>query len=129
MATRVAQARDVALNVMEWRGWTINTDESAITVLASDSGIMFLQNYASATTYTLPAVAEGKGKMFMFCNINTATSTLVTSTTALIKGTYTGGAAKTTITSAAVGESVTIVGDGAYWYTIAGFAATPWTTA
>ncbi len=129
MTARVPQARDVALSEMNFRGFSINTDETAITLVASDSGIMFIQNYASATTYTLPAVAEGAGKMFRFCNINTATSTLVTSTTALIKGTYTGGAAKTTITSAGVGDSVTIVGDGTYWYTIAGFAATPWTTA
>jgi len=129
MTARVPGARDVALNEMNFRGFVINTEETAITVDASDAGIIFLQNYASATTYTLPTVTLGAGKMFMFCNINTATSTLITSTTALIKGSYTGGAAKTTLTSGGVGDFCIIVGDGTYWYAIAGFTGTPWTTA
>ena len=130
MAVRVPQARDVALNEMNFRGFTINTAETAITVDASDSGIIFLQNYATATTYTLPAVGLGAGKMFKFVCINTATKTLVTTSdaTALIKGTYTAGAAKTTITSGAIGDSVTIVGDGTYWYVLEGFKGA-WTTA
>ena len=114
---------------MNFRGISINTAETAITLVPSDSGIMFLQNNASATTYTLPTVTDCAGKMFMFCNINTATSTLVTSTTALIKGTFTVGVAKTTITSAGVGDFCIIVGDGTYFYTVAGWAGTPWTTA
>ena len=130
MTARVPGARDVALNVMDWRGFVINTAETAITVDASDSGIIFMQNYAAATTYTLPTVTLGAGKMFMFVNLNTAAYTLVTTSdaTALIKGTYTAGAAKTTITSGAMGDSVTIVGDGTYWYVMAGFKGA-WTTA
>ena len=128
MTARVPGARDVALNEMNWRGLSINTAETAITLVASDSGIIFLQNYAIACTYTLPDVATGAGKMFMIVNVNTATSTVITSTTALIKGTYTAGAAKTTITSGAMGDSVVIVGDGSYWYTMAGFKGA-WTTA
>ncbi len=127
MATRVAQARDVALNVMEFRGFTINTDETAITVLASDSGIMFLQNFASECTYTLPAVADGAGKMFMFCNTNTTASTVITSTTSLIKGCVTAGATATVLTSGEIGNFLWIVGDGSYWYVIAGFPGTVWT--
>jgi len=127
MATRVANARDVALNEMNFRGFTINTDETAITVLASDSGIIFIQNYASACTYTLPSVSEGAGKMFKFVNLNTAASTVITSTTALIKGAVTAGAACTVLTSAALGNSMTIVGDGTYWYIIDGVPGTAWT--
>ncbi|KKL50755.1 hypothetical protein LCGC14_2302300 [marine sediment metagenome] len=125
MTARVPQARDVALNEMNFRGLAINTDETAITLVASDSGIMFLQNYASATTYTLPAVATGAGKMFMFLNANTAASTVITSTTALIIGTTTAGAAKTTLTSIAVGDWGIIVGDGTNWFWFA--SPTVWT--
>jgi len=125
MTARVPQARDVALNEMNFRGLAINTDETAITLVASDSGIMFLQNYASATTYTLPDVATGAGKMFMFLNANTAASTVITSTTALIIGTTTAGAAKTTLTSIAVGDWGIIVGDGTNWFWFA--SPTVWT--
>ena len=128
MATRVAGARDVALNEMNFRGFVINTAETAITVDASDSGIMFLQNYATACTYTLPTVTLGAGKMFMFVNVNTATSTVITATTALIKGTYTAGAAKTSLTSKVVGDTVMIIGDGTYWYAI-DYSTTGWTLA
>ena len=111
-------ARTVPLSEMNWRGLHINTDTSAYTLVASDSGVIFIQNYASATTYTLPAVGTGAGKVFMFVNANTATSTVITSTTALIVGTTTAGAAKTTLTSVAVGDSAIIVGDGTNWFWI-----------
>ncbi len=120
MATRVAQARDVALNEMNFRGVSINTAETAITLFSSDSGIIFIQNYASATTYTLPTVTDCAGKMFLFLNSNTNTSTVITSTTSLIKGKHTSGATSTVLTSAAIGDFLIIVGDGTYFYTIAG---------
>ena len=128
MADRVPGARDVALNVMDWRGFVINTAETAVTLVASDSGIIFVQNYATACTYTLPDVTTGAGKMFMIVNLNTATSTVITTSdaTALIKGTYTAGAAKTTLTSVAVGDAAIIIGDGSYWYFI-NLSATGWT--
>jgi len=127
MTARVPGARDVALNEMNFRGFVINTAETAITLVASDSGIMFLQNYATACTYTLPDVATGAGKMFMFSNINTAARTVVTSTTALIKGCSTAGAACTTLTDGSMGNFLIIVGDGTYWYVVAGFSGTVWT--
>jgi len=122
----MAVSRTVALSEMNWRGLHVNTDTSAYTLEAADSGIIFIQNYATATTYTLPAVALGKGKMFMFLNANTATSTVITSTTALIIGTTTAGAAKTTLTSVAVGDAAIIVGDGTNWFFIS-MNATAWT--
>ena len=130
MTARVAQARDVALSEMNFRGFVINTEETAITVDASDSGIIFMQNYATEATYTLPDVTLGTGKMFKFVCINTATKTVITTSdaSALIKGTYTVGVAKTTITSGSIGDSVTIVGDGTYWYVVEGFVG-GWTTA
>ena len=117
--------RTVALNEMNWRGLAINTDDASHTLVASDSGIIFINNFATATTYTLPAVATGAGKMFMFINANTATSTVITSTTALIIGTTTAGVAKTTLTSVAVGDWGIIMGDGTNWFWFA--SPTVWT--
>lgn len=125
MAARVAQARDVALSEMNFRGLAINTDETAITLVPSDSGIMFLQNNASATTYTLPTVTDCAGKMFMFLNANTAASTVIEAGSALIVGTTTAGAAKQTLTSIAVGDWGIIVGDGTNWFWFA--SPTVWT--
>ena len=127
MATRVPQARDVALNETNFRGVSINTEEAAITLVPSDSGIMFLQKQATETTYTLPAVGDCAGKMFIICNMNTANKTVITSTTALIKGCVTAGAACTTLTSGTMGDFMILVGDGSYFYAVAGFADTPWT--
>ena len=120
MATRVAQARDVALNEMNFRGISVNTAEAAITLVPSDSGIIFIQHYASATTYTLPAVADCAGKMFLFINANTNTSTVVYSVASDIVGKHTSGAVSQTLTSAAIGDFLILVGDGTYFYTIAG---------
>ena len=125
MATRVAGARDVALSEMNFRGFVINTAETAITLVSSDAGIIFIQNNSAATTYTLPTVTDCEGKMFIFLNSNTATSTVITSTTSLIKGKQTAGATSTVLTSAALGDFLIIVGDGTYFYTIAG--ASHWT--
>ena len=125
MATRVAQARDVALNEMNFRGISINTAETAITILSSDSGIIFIQHNASTTTYTLPAVADCAGKMFLFHNANGATATVVYSVAADIIGKHTSGAVTQTLTSAAIGDSLTLVGDGTNFYAVEG--ANDWT--
>ena len=127
MATRVAQARDVALNEMNFRGVSINTAETAITLVPSDSGIIFIQHYASATTYTLPAVADCAGKMFFFANTNTTASTVVQSVAADILGVETAGAANTVLTSAEIGNFMWIVSNGTNFYVIAGFPGTVWT--
>ncbi len=119
-------ARTLPLNEMNFRGLHVNTDTTAYTLVASDSGVIFIQNFASATTYTLPSVSTGAGKMFMFLNANTATSTVITSTTALIVGTTTAGAAKTTLTSVAVGDAAMVYGDGTNWFWV-NLAIAAWT--
>lgn len=60
--------RDIALTDLPLRGISINpaTADGSVTVVASDSGVVFVNKYAGTTTYTLPAVAAGKGKIFWF---------------------------------------------------------------
>jgi hypothetical protein len=67
--------RDVALNELPIRGAVINASTSttnAFTLVASDSGCIFINKDATATTYTLPAVADAAGKWFWFYNVGAA---------------------------------------------------------
>ena len=57
--------RDVALSEMNLRGVIVNTDGDT-TLYASDSGIIYVSTYVGNTEYTLPAVADCKGKMYWF---------------------------------------------------------------
>ncbi len=57
--------RDVALSEMNLRGIIVQTTASR-TLEPSDSGIMFVSTYVGNVEYTLPAVADGKGKIFLF---------------------------------------------------------------
>lgn len=59
--------RTVALNELNLRGTIVNTTSSA-TLYPSDSGITFINTYSGSVEYTLPAVADAKGKMFLFVN-------------------------------------------------------------
>lgn len=117
MAERVAGARDMALNEMNFRGISINTAETAITLVPSDSGIMFVNIYdpsETMVTYTLPAVADGKGKMFIFLNAsNGGTSTVFNAPTACIKGR---GTPRIAFRTQNRGEWAIVVGDGTYYY-------------
>lgn len=64
--------RDVALTNLEVRGAVINASTSttnAFTLVPSDSGMLFINKDATATTYTLPAVADSAGKWFWFYNV------------------------------------------------------------
>ena len=61
--------RDVALTDLPIRGISINSaadGAAAVTIVPSDSGVIFVNRYAATTTYTLPAVADTKGKWFWF---------------------------------------------------------------
>ena len=108
--------RSPALSEMNFRGLSINSSETAITVTADDSGVVFLNDNSSATTYTLPSVSLGAGKFFVFVNCDTAAATVITSTTALIKGVN--ASAKTTLTSAAIGNFAIVFGDGTNWFLV-----------
>lgn len=75
--------RDVALNELPIRGISINADTTdnvvEIQVVPSDSGVIFINKEVEGTvTYTLPSVAEGKGKWFWFFNGQTSAAIVVT---------------------------------------------------
>ncbi len=109
--------RDVALNELPLRGISINAETSdntvAITVVPSDSGIIFINKETSGTvTYTLPAVALGKGKMFWFYE-GTAKQLDIYCATSSIIGDATG---QTATGTAVLGTCAMVVGDGTYYY-------------
>lgn len=60
--------RDVAWSELNLRGIVVNSAAGPVTVYPSDSGIMFVNTYADDIEYNLPAVADSKGKMFLFIN-------------------------------------------------------------
>jgi hypothetical protein len=55
------------------------TNEAATTIVPADSGIIFANKYAGAHTYTIPAVAAAKGKVFWFFNADAAGTIVITS--------------------------------------------------
>ncbi len=117
-------ARDVALNELNLRGISINPvaasgGSGAVTVVPSDSGIIFINKYVTGTTtYTLPAVADCAGKWFHFYNAQTSYALIIDLNTAdtdvLIGNDITNGDSVTT--AAETGETFWIVGDGSYFY-------------
>ncbi len=115
--------RDVALNELPMRGISINADASgvnAFTLIPSDSGIIFINNEdaTSATTYTLPEVADCEGKWFWFYNGQTTQTIVITAPTAS-EGTMVckGQAAYDSMTSdAVIGSFGLVFGDGDFYY-------------
>ncbi len=113
-------ARDVALNSLPFRGISINAESAsnvvAITVIPSDSGILFINKEESGTvTYTLPAVADGKGKIFWFYEgYNVAIKVKIL--TANIVGDATN---KVASGDGTLGTCCFVVGDGSYYYLFA----------
>jgi len=115
--------RDVALTELPIRGISINdatTGSAAVTVVASDSGVIFWNQYASATTYTLPTAALGKGKWFWFFNQGAGGMVISDGEVDTIVGLN--GAAFDTLTfstgSAMIGAACLAISDGTYWAVI-----------
>jgi len=111
--------RDVALSELPIRGISINpsTASGAVTVVASDSGTIFINKYAGTTTYTLPSVATGAGKMFWFFGaiandvvVYGPAATTVYGPAALGR-TFTG--------TGAIGICCMVIGDGTSYYAFA----------
>jgi hypothetical protein len=79
MATRVL------FDIPVMRGTDVLTNPAAgaaVTVVGADSGKVFASTNTDLTTYTLPAVALGKGKMWWFFLTNTTGTMAVASTAA-----------------------------------------------
>jgi invasion protein IalB len=112
------------------RGLSINPDTggaTAITVVPADSGMVFVSEHTHATTYTLPAVALSKGKMYWFYNCGTAggtSTTCVTSTAANLMAYNTTG---TSVTCDATFAWCVIFCDGTNYFCMDGHGA--WTLA
>ena len=122
---RVQGQRDVALNELAFRGIAINdatANAATVQVYASDSGILFINKFASTTTYTLPAVADCAGKIFYFMAYS-AVSIVIAGTTAVMVGGTAGtpGVVGLKVTStAAIGAWAEIIGDGTNYYCFPG---------
>jgi hypothetical protein len=119
--------RDLALSEMNLRGLIINGDGDGVevTVYPSDSGCIFVNKEDAGTvTYTLPALADSKGKMFWFFNAQTTAGIAVTAPSACM---FAPDATATTVTSGATtGACGFVICDGTnyYWFEIEG----TWTT-
>ena len=122
----MAITRSVALNELPVRGLHVNAATAAYTIVPSDSGIVLFNDYATATTYTLPAVADAAGKLFWIVNGESAVATVISAPTACIKGPQ--AAVCTTLTSKAIGDHCILTCDGTNYFVVSmGFAV--WTIA
>ena len=120
--TRAQGQRDVALNELAFRGIAINdatANTAAVTVYASDSGIFFINKFATATTYTLHPVADGAGKWFWFFNVG-AGGMVIASYGSLDNIVAVNDVAADTVTygttSQMIGSACLVVGDGTNWF-------------
>ena len=119
MAERVAGAFNVQMNEMNLRGISVNdatNGTATINIVASDSGIIFINKFATNATYNLPAVASGAGKWFWFFDGQATNTTAITSPTANTLASV-NSLTKTTVTSSAgAGQCGIIMGDGSFYY-------------
>ena len=91
------------------------TGNLTTTVTADDSGTMFISLTTGTHAYTLPAVANGAGKSWLFYNAETTQAISVASTAANMMGVD--SATGTTITSDAVlGSCLLVIGDGTNYF-------------
>ncbi|GAF71171.1 unnamed protein product [marine sediment metagenome] len=112
--------RDVALNELPIRGLSINADAAgvSVTVAASDSGVIFVNKEDAGTvTYTLPEVADCKGKWFWFYQAQTGADLKILGGTADV---FIGGGAEAgdymDTNATYTGNACIVVGDGTSYY-------------
>ena len=96
------------------------TDATATTVTADDSGTLFINLSTSAHTYTLPTLALSAGKVFIFFNGQTTAALTITPGTADKMLVGDNAAADSVACAAAVGEWAIVIGDGTWFYCLAG---------
>ena len=113
----MSTARTVALSEMNLRGTAVVT--ASTTVTADDSGVIFISNGSGAVTFTLPAIALGKGKMFIFINRVDQNMTIASAGSLDNIVAFHDVAADSvafSTSSEKIGGAMLIVGDGTYWY-------------
>lgn len=125
MPTRVQGYRDVAQTMLPFRGIAINdasNNTNAVTVYASDSGILFINEFVDGTEYTLPAVGDCKGKVFFFYDNIGQVITITGGTTGVLSGgTITASVdADDVVSGGTLGEWCIIIGDGTSYFCLAG---------
>ena len=116
--------RDLALTSLPFRGIAINEtgDSGSVTVVASDSGLLFINEYAGTTTYTLPTVADMKGKWYTFYG-NVAQDIVITGGTADVMS---GGTASAVVDAdkvtggGAIGIWCAVICDGTNYFVLPG---------
>jgi len=91
------------------------TTATATTVTPDDSGTIFVNLSTSAHTYTLPAVANGKGKAWIFFNADGTAAIAVSSTAANLKVSDTDSTTNTEVNHE-VGGCMLVIGDGTWYY-------------
>ncbi len=92
---------------------------TAQTLVASDSGMMFMNNSTGAMVYTLPTVALGKGKLYWFMNANTTGTLAITApTTSMVCNDN--GSATTNTSIAVAGLWAMVVCDGTNYFCFEG---------
>jgi hypothetical protein len=115
MATRVL------FDIPVFRGTDTLTNPAAgaaVTVVGADSGKVFASTNTGLTTYTLPAVDVGKGKVWWFFLTNTSGTIAIASTAANM---IMNDAVNVRNTSAATaGSWCMVVGDGTSYYCFEG---------
>ena len=116
--------RTMPLTELNFRGIDVLADGGgqAVTVYPSDSGVIFIKKEdAGQVIYTLPTVADAKGKMFWFFNAHTTGEIKVSSTAANIIGDASTGQ-HITSNGHYEGECGFIISDGTnyYWFTLHG---------
>jgi len=91
------------------------TGNLTTTITPDDSGTLFINLTTGTHAYTLPAVADGIGKSWLFYKAETTTTMSVASTAANMMGVD--SATGTTITSDAVlGSCLLVIGDGTNYF-------------
>lgn len=111
--------RDVVLSELPVRGISIQTTadgDGSITIVPSDSGVIFVNKYTTGlTTYTLPTATAAKGKWFWFYNAQTSQAIkLLAADTTMVAG---GQAAYDYVTSAAdTGACGFVFSDGSKFF-------------
>ena len=113
--------RNLVLNELPFRGISVNTlagADASIAVVASESGVLFVNHCASATTYTLPTVALAKGKWFWFFNVGAA-GMIITGGTASVmvrKNSATSTSVTFATSSEMIGAACLIMCDGTNYF-------------
>lgn len=113
--------RDVALTELPFRGISINSTGGSATVniVASDSGVIFINKYVDGDcTYSLPPVAEGKGKMFWFFQAQNTKNMIVNApaNTMFMGNDLAASTANDKGTNIECGDCAMVIGDGTSYY-------------